>query len=75
MCDCDDYETNKKYVWFRLPYLPEFFIPYPKLFSPFRSNCSSEKENGRQGMHFKGFFPFSLTLTQLGQNCIQFWFF
>ena len=25
-------------------------------FSPFWSNCSSEKETGRQGMHFKGVF-------------------
>ena len=53
---------NKKYVWFRLPYLPLFFIPTLNFFSPFLSNCSPEKEYGRQDMRFKGFFSLTLTL-------------
>ena len=35
------------------------FYPYP-IFSPFWSKCSYEKENGRQDMHFKGFFFFDM---------------
>ena len=33
-----------------------FYSPILNFFSPVWSNCSSEKENERQGMHFKGFF-------------------
>ena len=42
-----------------------FFTPTINIFSPFWPNCSSEKENGRQGMHFKGFFFFDLNSVAL----------
>ena len=37
------------------PTYPDF-LPYPKLLFPFWSNFSSEKENGKQGVHFERFF-------------------
>ena len=42
------------------PTYPNVLAPYPKLFSSFWSNWSSEKENGRQSMHFKGFLSLIL---------------
>ena len=41
------------------------FYPLLNFFSKFWSNCSSAKENGRQGMHFKGFFIFDMNPTAL----------
>ena len=52
------FEPNKKICVVQVILLTLiFFTPYLILFfSPFWRKCSSEKGNGRLGMHFKRFF-------------------
>ena len=52
------------------PTYPDFLPPTLNVFSPCWSNCSSEKENGRQGMHFKRFFFFEMNPIALRKTKI-----
>ena len=54
------------------PTCPNFFTPYPKLFSPFWSNCSSEKETGRSAFERILFFDMNQTALRKAKTVYNF---